>query len=179
MGENKKSQATLGQFEFSVGQKDTEEIPASGADSTSKFEHALRIGSQNTRKMQIGDTREGSPINSVMRDHRLDFGLFQETNKNWSTELCRALQRLLFLDGPAKMVAASEPAQREGHLPGGCLLVAKGAHAGRIFKHHSDRLGRFCYVAMHGKDGGGIILINLYKQYASVEKNTIPIGSTK
>ena len=98
-----------------------------------------------------------------MRDHRLDFGLFQETNKNWSTELCHALQRLLFLDGPAKMVTASEPAQREGHLPGGCLLVAKGAHAGRIFKHHSDRLGRFCYVAIHGKDGGGVILFNLYR----------------
>ena len=42
-------------------------------------------------------------------------------------------------------------------------MVAKGNHAGRIFKQHSDRLGRYCYAAMHGKDGGGIILINLYR----------------
>ena len=159
----KRIQATLGQFAFSMGQEVTEEIPASRADSTTKSEHALRIGSQNTRKMQIGNTREGCPINSVMRDHRLDFGLFQWTNKIWSTELCRALQRLPFLDGPAKMVTASEPAKRERHLPGGCLMVVKGDHAGRVFKQHSDRLGRFCYAAMHGKDGGGIILINLYR----------------
>ena len=98
-----------------------------------------------------------------MKAHWLDFGLFQETNKNWSTELCRSLQRLFFLDGPAKMITASESAQREVHLPGGCLMVAKGNHAGRIFKQHSDRLGRYCYAAMHGKDGGGIILINLYR----------------
>ena len=42
-------------------------------------------------------------------------------------------------------------------------MVAKGDHAGRVFKQHSDCLGRFCYAAMHGKDGGGIILINLYR----------------
>ena len=118
-----------------MGQEVTEEIPASGADSTTKSEHALRIGSKNTRKMQIENTCEGCPINSVMRDHKLDFSLFQETNKNWSTELCRALQRLPFLDGPAKMVTASEPAKRERHLPGGCLMVAKGAHTGRILNN--------------------------------------------
>ena len=98
-----------------------------------------------------------------MKDHKLDLGLFQETNKNWSTKLCHSLQRLLFLDGPTKMIPASKPAQREGHLPGGCLMVAKGDHAGRIFKQHSDRLGRFYYAAMHGKDSGGIILITLYR----------------
>ena len=42
-------------------------------------------------------------------------------------------------------------------------MVAKGDHAGGIFKPHSDRLGRFCYAAMNGKDGGGIIPINLYR----------------
>ena len=88
----------------------TEGIPVSGADSTTKAKYALRIGSQNTRKMQIGGTREGCPVNSVMKEHKLDFGLFQETNKNWSTELCRSLQRLLFLDSPAKMITAPEPA---------------------------------------------------------------------
>ena len=66
-------------------------IPASGADSTTKAKCALRIGSQNTRKMQIGNTREGCPVNSVMKDHKLDLSLFQETNKNWNTELCRSL----------------------------------------------------------------------------------------
>ena len=159
----KRIQATLGHYAFKARSETPEGIPASGADSTTKAKLALRIGSQNIRKMEIGNTREGCPINSVMKGHEIDLGLFQETNKNWSTELSRSLQRLLFLDGPAKMIAASEPAQREGHLPGGCLTVAKGDHAGRIFKHHSDRLGRFCYAAMHGKDGGGIILMNLYR----------------
>ena len=42
-------------------------------------------------------------------------------------------------------------------------MVAKGDHAGRIFKQHSNRLGRFCYATMHGKDGGGIVVINLYR----------------
>ena len=100
--------------------------------------------------MQIGNTRERCPVNSAMKNDKLDFGLFQETNKNWSTELCRSLQRLLFLDGPAKMITASEPAQREGHLIGGCLMAAKGGHAGKFFKQLSARLGKFCYAAMHG-----------------------------
>ena len=50
-GRKKEIQATLGQFAFSVGHEVAEEIPASGADSATKSEHALRIGSQNTRKM--------------------------------------------------------------------------------------------------------------------------------
>ena len=144
-------QATLGHFAFNTGPEMPEGIPASGADNTTKAKFILCIGSQNIRKMQIGNTHEGYPVNSVMKDHKLDLGLFQETNKNWSTKLCHSLQRLLFLDGPTKMIPASKPAQREGHLPGGCLMVAKGDHAGRIFKQHSDRLGRFCYVCGHAR----------------------------
>ena len=126
----KRIQTILGRFDFNVGPETP--IPTSRADSVTKAKFALRIGSQNTRKMQIDNISEGCQANSVTKDHKLDFGLFQETNKNWSTELYCSLPQLLFLDGPAKMIAASEPAQREGHLPGGCLIVAKGDHAGRF-----------------------------------------------
>ena len=78
----KRIQATLGHFAFKARPETPEGIPASRAASTTKAKFALRIGSQNIQKMEIGNTREGCPVNSVMKDHRLDLGLFQETKKN-------------------------------------------------------------------------------------------------
>ena len=77
-----KIQATLGHFAFNAGPKMPEGIPASGADNITKAKCALRIGSQNMQTMQTGNTREGCPVNNVMKDHTLDLGLFQKTNKN-------------------------------------------------------------------------------------------------
>ena len=54
----KRIQATLGHFAFTAGPETPEGIPASGADPTTKTKFVLRIGSQNTRKMQTGNTRE-------------------------------------------------------------------------------------------------------------------------
>ena len=78
----KRIQATLGHFAFTAGPETPEGIPASWADPITKAKFALRIGSQNVRNMQIGNNCEGCPVNSVMKDHKLDLGLFQETNKN-------------------------------------------------------------------------------------------------
>ena len=98
-----KSQTTLGQYDdFYEHQDKTDEIPACGANLPAKGKCVLRLGSQNVRKMEIGDTREGCPAIGIMKTKQLDIAGLQETNKNWSTEACRAIDRMLHIDGRGK-----------------------------------------------------------------------------
>ena len=82
-----KIQTTLSRYDDFDGGVDREiDIPACGANLAVKGEHVLRLGSQNVRKMEIGNMREGCPVIGVMKAKELDVIGLQETNLNWSSD---------------------------------------------------------------------------------------------
>lgn len=146
--------------------KATEEVNIQpfGADIKHKQDNALRIAVQNINGFRFDAARAGAEEVDAMDKLGLDiFGLV-ETNINWSHEAklrFEAMMRLQFTHAP--IVTSSAPAAKEGYLPGGNAMVARGRVAGRVGKRHGDRLGRYSYMALSGKDNTGILVITLYR----------------
>lgn len=138
-------------------------IPAYGACMDDKHKSSMRVAVQNTRGMTLGNTNEGNQSLQLMKEKQIDLLGMSETNKHWSTEACRILATLVNKDSNGKSIASSDPSPKEGYLPGGTAMIIKGPHAGRVCKRYPDKLGRYSYVALHGKDGSGIVIITIYR----------------
>ena len=48
-------------------------------------------------------------------------------------------------------------------MPGGTALIMKSSQYGRVFKRVPDRMGRFSYMLMNGKDNTVIPVLVLYR----------------
>ena len=138
-------------------------IPAYGARMDDKHKSSMRVAVQNTRGMHLGNAQEGNQGLQIMEQKQIDLLGMSETNKHWSTEACRILATLVNKKSDGKSIASSDPSRKEGYLPGGTAMMIKGLQAGRVFKRCPDKLGRYSYMAMHGKDGSGIVIITIYR----------------
>ena len=138
-------------------------IPQYGASMSPKEKGTLRLATQNSRGMDFGSSREGYPALNMMKTKEIDALGLTETNRYWSSDACGKLRRMMLMDGPGRLTAASDPSPKEGYLPDGCLLMMWGQQTGRTFKCHTDKQGRFCYMTLQVRDSGGIVIINVYR----------------
>ena len=141
-----------------------EEIPAFGGEINSKLENSMRFAFQNVNGLSIGSTQEGSELALVIESLGIDVLGMAETNINWNQDRRTQLLSLLqMVFGNGQIATSSSQSGTDGYQPGGTALVAHGCSAGRISCRRGDRMGRYSYMALRGKDGCGVLVISAYR----------------
>ena len=87
-----------------------------------------------------------------------------ETNVNWTEKtLQEAMVEVKLRFGQGQVVGISGKSTKEGYLPGGTALVAKGKITGRIIERGSDVMGRFVWIKLNGKNNKQVMIILAYR----------------
>ena len=160
--------------DFSEKPRPREAIPAYGPAMQNKGPNTLRIATQNPNGFHALSMTEGAECIDIMRELNLDIFGFSETNRNWDEKSRYALAQLTRRDGPGISIAASDYSEKEGYLPGGTALLLKGNQCGRVSKRYPDKLGRYCFVLMHGKGNVVIPILTLYRVCQKRGSTTTP-----
>ena len=147
-------------------------IAAYGASITEKDDNVIRLAFQNINGMQLERDTGSLEIDSMSR-FGIDVIGMAETNIHWSLEAKLKLSTLLHLKYKgSRYVTSSMRTEKEGYQPGGTLMMALGVHCGRVYKRGSDKYGRFTWMALHGKNNTGIIVVTAYRSCRSAGENT-------
>lgn len=141
------------------------DIPAFGSSTTQKDVHSFRVGFQNihgliTSSSELIGTEEVGGIEKL----GVDLMGLVELNVNCSLDVKSSFMTAANLKlAPARTVMSSNWSLDEGYMPGGTAMVLNGKPCGRMHNKGSDRLGRFTWMALRGRNGIGVIAITVYR----------------
>jgi hypothetical protein len=127
------------------------------------LDNSLRIAFQNINGISNNFNRVAIEELDAMDNLGIDILGLIETNINWTLEQRMKLAAELYTKfHGGRSITASHRSRKEGYQPGGTAMVARGPICGRVYRRGSDPLGRFTWMALHGKDGAGVIVVTLY-----------------
>lgn len=143
----------------------TGNIPAFGSTIENKCSNAFRVAFQNVNGMKLGSTHTGAEELDGMKTLGIDLLGLVETNLNWSHDQRTKLSALIKLafNGAGRSITSSTVSTKEGYLPGGTAMIARGKVIGRCHKSGRDNLGRFTWMALRGRDGIGVLILTAYR----------------
>jgi hypothetical protein len=141
-----------------------EDIPSFGSSPTKKDKHTFRVGLHNIHGLQKSKELIGSEEMGGIKTLGVDLMAIVELNNNCTLDVREAFNAAANLClRPARTVMASSWALEEGYMPGGVATVVNGNVCGRVHNKGADKLGRFTWMALRGKNATGIIVVTAYR----------------
>lgn len=139
-------------------------IPAFGSALTEKEKQCLRLAFQNINGILTSKELLGTEELEAMDQLGVDILGLIETNINWSVDARASFLTAASLKiKPSRCVMSSGRAMKEGYLPGGTAMVARGNVCGRVQNKGVDRFGGFSWMALRGKKDTGLIVVTVYR----------------
>jgi hypothetical protein len=140
------------------------DIPAYGSDITSKGENNLRVALQNINGLSNNAERVAIEEVDSMDQLGIDLMALLELNLNMTLEQRLKLATEIYLKFQGgRSITSSMHTGREGYQPGGTAMIARGPICGRVYRRGSDKMGRFTWMALRGRNGKGLIVTSVYR----------------
>jgi hypothetical protein len=151
------------------------EIPRYGDSINEKLKGSLRVGFQNINGMQSSGELVGMAELDGIDSYGIDIMGLAELNLNCTLDVRANFMAAANLRlKPARVVMSSAWALKEGYMPGGTATLTHGKVCGRVHNKGADRLGRFTWMALRGRNGAGVIMstgwIRCWRQYGIYER---------
>jgi hypothetical protein len=140
------------------------DIPPFGCSLKGKESTTFRAGFQNIHGLITSSELIGTEEVGGIDKLGIDLMGLVELNINCSLDVRSQFPTAANLKlQPAQTIMASNWSLDEGYIQGGAAMVLQGKACGQMHHKGADKLGRFMWMALRGRNGTGLIVVTVYR----------------